>query len=104
MIGNKALKIRAITLHGNKVNFYFLSIFELLIYQNDKTHAKHPFFLKNRITLPKTCILSVFDHVTYKTLKYMQRILCLGNEGTFRETCFMSVFKFFKYKKAKTHK
>ncbi len=56
MIGNKALKSRAITLHGNKINFYqvfFLSVFELLIYQNAKTHAKHPLF-RNRITLPKT--------------------------------------------------
>ncbi len=40
-----------------------LSVFELLIYQNAKTHAKHPLW-RNRLTLPKTCILRVFDHVT----------------------------------------
>ncbi len=42
-----------------------LRVFELLMYQNAKTNAKHPLWRK-KITLPKTCILSVFDHVTYK--------------------------------------
>ncbi len=68
LLGNKALKSRAFTLHGNKTKFYQnlpLSVFELLTYQNAKTHAKHPLW-RNRITLPKTCILSVFDHATHK--------------------------------------
>ncbi len=42
-----------------------LRVFELLTYQNAKTHAKHPLW-RNKITLPETYILSVFDHVTYK--------------------------------------
>ncbi len=75
-----------------------LNIFDLIRYQNTKTHAKKALW-RNRITLPKTCILSLFDHV--KTLKNMQRTLCLGNERTLRETCIMSVFKFLKYQKAK---
>ncbi len=43
-----------------------LSVFELLTYQKAKTHAKHFFFMEKIITLSKTFILSVFDHVTYK--------------------------------------
>ncbi len=77
-----------------------LGVFELLTYQNAKSHAKHPLW-KNTITLQKTCILSLFDHVT---LKYMQRTICLGNEWILRETCIMSIFKFLKYQKPKTHK
>ncbi len=68
VLGNKALKTRAITLHGNKATFtknLHLNVFELIIYQNTKTHAKHALW-RNRITLPKTCILSVFDYFTYK--------------------------------------
>ncbi len=42
-----------------------LSFFKLLTYQNAKNNAKHPLW-RIRITLPKTCILSLFDHVTYK--------------------------------------
>ncbi len=56
---------------------------------------------KNRITLPKTCILSVFDHFTNKSLKYMLRTLFVENERTLRETCIMNVLKFLKYQKAK---
>ncbi len=43
----------------------YLSVFELLIYQIAKTHTKQNLWRK-RITLPKTCILSVYDHVIYK--------------------------------------
>ncbi len=84
--------------YGNKKHYqkHVFNLFELLTYQNAKTHAKHSLW-KNRITLPKTCILSLFDHVT---LKYMQRTQCLGNEKTLQETCIMSVFKFLKYQKA----
>ncbi len=49
---------------------------------------------RNRITLPKTCILSLLIMLPMKTLKYMERTLCLGKERTLRETCIMSVFKF----------
>ncbi len=58
---------------GIKPNFIKnlpLSVFELLMYQNAKTNAKQPLWRK-RITLPKTCILSVFDHVTYKKILTM---------------------------------
>ncbi len=76
------------------------SVFELIIYQNAKTHAKHTLW-RNRVTLPKTCILSVFDCLPIKTLKYIQRSLCLGNKRTFRETCIINDLKFLKYQKAK---
>ncbi len=103
-LGNKALKSMSITLHGNKKNFYQeleFMCFELIIYQNTKTNAKLTLW-RNRITLPKTCILSVFFiFLPIKTLKYIQRSLCLLNERTFRETCIMSVFKLLKYQKAK---
>ncbi len=42
-----------------------IGVFQLPTYQNAKSHAKHPLF-RNRITLPKIFILSVFDQVTYK--------------------------------------
>ncbi len=57
VLGNKALKSRAITLHGNKTNFdqeLAIMCFELLTYQNAKTHAKHSFMEKQKI-LQKTC-------------------------------------------------
>ncbi len=92
VLGNKALKSRVITLHGNKNNFYqelAFKCFELITYQNAKTHAKHLLW-KNRITLSKTYILRVLIMLPIKTLKYIQRTVFLGNERTLRETC-MSV-------------
>ncbi len=68
VIGNKALKSRAITLHWNETILYqelAISVFELLIYKTAKTHAKDTLWRKI-ITLQKPCILSVFDHVIYK--------------------------------------
>ncbi len=80
-----------------------LSVFELITYQNAKTHAKHLLW-RNRIKLPKTYILRVLIMLSIKTLKYIQRTLCLQNERTLREMCIISVFKFLKYQKVKTHK
>ncbi len=50
------------------------SVFELITYQNAKTHAKHLLWRK-RIKLPKTYILSVFDHVIYKNVKIQAKNL-----------------------------
>ncbi len=41
-----------------------LSVFELLTYQNAKSHAKHSLWRK--IILLKTFFLCVFDHIIYK--------------------------------------
>ncbi len=67
MLGNKTLKRRAITIHKNKTNFYqeiAFKCFQLFTYQNATRHAK--LSLWRKIILPKTFILSVFEHVTYK--------------------------------------
>ncbi len=48
-----------------EIPFQMCVLEKFLTYQIGKTHAKHPLWI-NRITLPKTCIFSVFDHVTYK--------------------------------------
>ncbi len=64
---NTLKKNMEITLFGNTKRLNekhdFLSVFELLMYQKGKMHAKHP-LCRNRITLPKTSILSVFELVT----------------------------------------
>ncbi len=78
-----------------------LSVFKLIIYLNAKTRPKHSLWKKkNNITknMYFECFLIMLP---VKTLKYMQRTLCLGKERTLRETCIMSVFKFLKYQKAK---
>ncbi len=62
VLGNKALKTRAITLHGNKTNLcqeLALKFFELIIYQNTKTHAKQALW-RNRITLSKNVYFQCF--------------------------------------------
>ncbi len=67
MLSTNTLKNMEITLFGNTKRLNekhdFLSVFELLMYQKGKMHAKHP-LCRNRITLPKTSILSVFELVT----------------------------------------
>ncbi len=76
-----------------------LNVFELLIYQNaKKKHAKHPLW-RNIITLPKTCILSVFDHFTnnlslsvfelliYKTAKIHAKHTLWRNRITLPKPC-----------------
>ncbi len=80
-----------------------LCVFELLTYQNAKPHAKH-FFYGEAEKHYKKRVLTVFDHLRIKTLKYMQRNLSFGNERTLRETSIMTVFKFLKYQNVKTHK
>ncbi len=67
-----------------------LIVFELITYQNVKTHAKHLLW-RNRIKLPKTYILWVLIMLSIKTLKYIQRTLCLRNERHY-EKCVLSVF------------
>ncbi len=107
MLGNKALKTRAVTLHGKRKNNFYQELafkcFELITYLNAKTHAKHLLW-RNRIKLRKTYILRVFIMLSIKTLKYIQRTLCLRNKRTLREMCIISVIKFPKYQKVKTHK
>ncbi len=59
-------------------NNLHLSVFELLMYQNAKTNAKHTLWRK-RITLPKHVFIVYLIMLPIKTIKYMQRTLCLGN-------------------------
>ncbi len=79
---------------GIKPNFIQnepLSVFEVLTYENAKTHAKRSFW-RNRITLPKRYILSSFELVTRKkNAKIDGKHSILGKKSKLRETCIKGV-------------
>ncbi len=81
VIGNKALKKRAITLHGKKKPMFTknlpLSVFELLTYENAKTHAKRSSW-RNRTTLLNACILSAFHILSYPKPKLIAKPALCG--------------------------
>ncbi len=61
-----------------------------------KRMQKHPLW-KNRVTLPKTTIFSVFRFVTYKNAKMHPRYRIWENDNTLRKTCIMGVFELLTY-------
>ncbi len=71
------------------------------MYQNAKTHIKHH-LQRNRITLSKTSIFSVFGLVTQKTKKNHVKYHIRGNEKDIARICIMGVFEL-KFNKTKTY-
>ncbi len=109
VLGNKALKRRAIILHWKKKQLLprtCLEVFFSSLYTKSlKKRMQNTPLWRSRITLPKNkCFWVFFIMLPIKTLKYMQRSLYLGNERTLREMCIMNVFKLLKYQNVKTYK
>ncbi len=76
-------------------NSIFFSVFELLLYQNAWTDAKHA-LRRNKITIQKTIFSLFLRYVTRITPKCMQSSLCRETK-TFRKTCIMRAFELFRY-------
>ncbi len=81
---------------GKRKNFtknvyYDFFFFQLLKYQNVKTHEQLSIW-RNITTLPKTCILSIFYIVRFQNAKMDARPLIWGNEITLKETYVLGVF------------
>ncbi len=68
-----------------------LGVFELLTYQNAKSHAKHSLW-KNTITLPKTCILCVYDHVTYENTEIHVKTSMFGKRKDITRNVYYECF------------
>ncbi len=81
---------------------FLLSVFELLTYQNAKTYAKHSLWRNRIITLPKTCILSLFDHVTYKRLNTWKKLYVLETKGLYEKSILCVFLSFLSTKKLKS--
>ncbi len=67
-----------------------MSVFEVLIYQNTKTHEWYS-IRRNRITLPKPCILSVIHIVSYQNAKMHGKPPIWKSETTLSETCVLGL-------------
>ncbi len=77
-----------------KVTLLKACLLSVLNYLRSKTlnHVQQTrITLPNRKTLPKTCILSHFQFVTYINLKMHVKHSVCGNDRTLRETCIISV-------------
>ncbi len=74
---------------GGILKTYILSFMRFLRTKSAKTHPK-PFLWKNRITLPKVCIFSVFEIVSYKNTKMHAKYPSMGKETILQETSHVS--------------
>ncbi len=81
-----------------KVTF---ACFQLLTYENDKTHAKHGIW-SNAITLANKSILNLFSLLRTKTYKNV--LLYKETKKTLRETSILSVFELSKHDVLFLHK
>ncbi len=66
------------------------------MYQNGKTHGKHT-LLRNKINLPKTCILNVFDLLTYKKCRNTSKITFFRETKEHCEKLVLCFFFFFSF-------
>ncbi len=92
MLGTKTINNMEVTLYGNPKQNYWKRVFSVFYVKNAKTDANRQIW-RNRITLPKRYILSIFELVTNKkkNVKMDAKHSILGNKKTLRETCIMSI-------------
>ncbi len=75
-IGTKTINNMAVTLYGNPKQNYWKHVFSVFYVKNAKTDANRPIW-RNRKTLPKRYILSIFELVTNKKKKREYRCKAL---------------------------
>ncbi len=69
----------AVTLYGNPKQNYWKRVFSVFYVKNAKTDGNKQIW-RNRITLPKIYILSVFEPVTYKKRENGCKPLYIGKQ------------------------
>ncbi len=81
-----------------------LQCFQLLTYQNAKTHTKISYIEKQNNVTKKKYFEYFFEFVMLRNDKIYVKYPIWRNEKTLRETCIMSVFELLRYQNAKTYK
>ncbi len=79
MLGTNTIKPKEVNLYGNPKQNYWKRVFSVFYVENAKTDANQPKW-RNRITLPKRYILSVFEIVTYKKRENGWKALYIGKQ------------------------
>ncbi len=94
MLGTKTINNMEVTLYGNLKQNYWKRVFSVFYVKNAKKKDGNRPIWRNKITLPKSYILSIFELVTNKKKKNTKidaKHSILENKKTLRETCIMSI-------------